>query len=89
MTSDESKVTRSSQTHRGLDIELSLLPFPELGLLARVGLRVLAVAALPDSVALLLHCPPLRLSPCFRAWSAYKTMAGVRERGKRHSPLCV
>lgn len=38
MTSDESKVTRSSQTHQGLDIELSLLPFPELGLLPRVGL---------------------------------------------------
>lgn len=63
-TSDENKVMRSSQTHWGLDIELSLFPFLEPGLLTRVGLHVLGLVALSGSVALLLHHPH-----CPRAWS--------------------
>lgn len=47
-----------SQTHWGLDIELSLFSFLKLGLLTRVGLHVLAVVALSGSVALLLHPHP-------------------------------
>lgn len=89
MTSDESKVMHSSQTHRGLGIEYSLFPFPEPGLLTRVGLHVLAVVALPDSVALLLHHPPLSLSPCLRGWLGYQNMAGVRKQGNRRSWRCV
>lgn len=76
MTSDESKVTCSSQTHRGLDIELSLLPFPEPGLLARVGLRVLTVAALPDSVALAPSLPSPDVVPLLQG------LVGIQNHGR-------
>ena len=52
-----------SQTHWGLDVELSLFSSLELGLLTRGGWHVLALGALSGPVALFLHPSPCHPTP--------------------------
>lgn len=60
---------RFPQTRWGLGIEVSLFSVLELGLLTTAGVRVLAVVALPGSVALLLPSPLSRgLVRRYEAW---------------------